>query len=68
MRRGAGSGSRRSSLGMRGRRASSLIDTGKSNGLSPLPWMQGFLADAKQHYRMMKLIRQISTSISRVKA
>ena len=39
MRRGAASGSRRSSLGMRGRRASSLIDTGKSNGmviLSPL--------------------------------
>ena len=32
MRRGAASGSRRSSLGMRGRRASSLIDTGKSNG------------------------------------
>ena len=33
MRRGAASGSRRSSLGMRGRRASSLIDTGKSNGM-----------------------------------
>ncbi|KAL9098265.1 MAG: hypothetical protein Q9163_006049 [Psora crenata] len=33
MRRGAASGSRRSSLGMRGRRASSLIDTGKSNAL-----------------------------------
>lgn len=32
MRRGAANGSRRSSLGMRGRRASSLIDTGKSNG------------------------------------
>ena len=34
MRRGAASGSRRSSLGMRGRRASSLIDTGKSNGVT----------------------------------
>ncbi|KAG8526708.1 uncharacterized protein KY384_008137 [Bacidia gigantensis] len=33
MRRDASSGSRRSSLGMRGRRASSLIDTGKSNAL-----------------------------------
>ena len=32
MRKGAGDGSRRSSLGMRGRRASSLIDGGKSNG------------------------------------
>ena len=32
MRRGAGDGSRRSSLGNRGRRASSLIDGGKSNG------------------------------------
>ena len=30
------SGSRRSSLGNRGRRASSLIDTGKSNGMGPL--------------------------------
>lgn len=32
MRRGAENGHRRSSLGMRGRRASSLIDSGKSNG------------------------------------
>lgn len=32
MRKGAGNGDRRSSLGMRGRRASSLIDGGKSNG------------------------------------
>lgn len=32
MRKGAQNGSRRSSLGMRGRRASSLIDTGRSNG------------------------------------
>lgn len=32
MRRGAENGSRRSSLGMRGRRASSLIDSGKSDG------------------------------------
>ena len=32
MRRDASSGTRRSSLGMRGRRASSLIDTGKSVG------------------------------------
>ncbi|KAL9129420.1 MAG: hypothetical protein Q9217_002125 [Psora testacea] len=33
MRRGVATGSRRSSLGLRGRRASSLIDTGKSNAL-----------------------------------
>lgn len=33
MRKGAGNGDRRSSLGMRGRRASSLIDSGKSNAL-----------------------------------
>ena len=32
MRKGAENGDRRSSLGMRGRRASSLIDSGKSNG------------------------------------
>lgn len=32
MRKGGGNGDRRSSLGMRGRRASSLIDSGKSNG------------------------------------
>lgn len=32
MRKGSGDGQRRSSLGMRGRRASSLIDGGKSNG------------------------------------
>ena len=32
MRKGAGDGHRRSSLGQRGRRASSLIDGGKSNG------------------------------------
>ena len=34
MRKGVGEGHRRSSLGMRGRRASSLIDSGKSNGTS----------------------------------
>ena len=33
MRRGASNGSRRSSLNNRGRRASSLIDSGKSNGM-----------------------------------
>ncbi|MCJ1461647.1 hypothetical protein MMC07_000244 [Pseudocyphellaria aurata] len=33
MRKGGGNGDRRSSLGMRGRRASSLIDSGKSNAL-----------------------------------
>ena len=33
MRKGASNGSRRSSLGNRGRRASSLIDSGKSNGM-----------------------------------
>ncbi len=36
MRKGSGEGQRRSSLGMRGRRASSLIDGGKSNGRKPL--------------------------------
>ena len=36
MRKGMQSGSRRSSLGLRGRRASSLIDTGKSSGTSKL--------------------------------
>lgn len=36
MRKGAENGDRRSSLGMRGRRASSLIDSGKSNGIWPL--------------------------------
>ncbi|KAL9599586.1 MAG: hypothetical protein Q9219_003742 [cf. Caloplaca sp. 3 TL-2023] len=35
MRRGAENGSRRSSLGMRGRRASSLIDSGKSDAALP---------------------------------
>ena len=34
MRKRSGDGQRRSSLGMRGRRASSLIDSGKSNGIS----------------------------------
>jgi kinetochore protein Mis13/DSN1 len=34
MRKGSGESGRRSSLGMRGRRASSLIDSGKSNGLN----------------------------------
>ena len=33
MRKGSGDGQRRSSLGMRGRRASSLIDSGKSSGI-----------------------------------
>ena len=36
MRKGSGDGQRRSSLGMRGRRASSLIDSGKSNGNTTL--------------------------------
>ncbi len=36
MRKGSGDGQRRSSLGMRGRRASSLIDSGKSNGIITL--------------------------------
>ncbi|KAL8954441.1 MAG: hypothetical protein Q9193_007245, partial [Seirophora villosa] len=39
MRKGAENGSRRSSLGMRGRRASSLIDSGKSDGKEvPMPY------------------------------
>lgn len=36
MRKGSDGSSRRSSLGMRGRRASSLIDSGTSNGKSRL--------------------------------
>ena len=36
MRRGAGDSHRRSSLGMRGRRASSLIESGKSSGTASL--------------------------------
>ncbi|KAI4139899.1 MAG: hypothetical protein LQ341_004041 [Variospora aurantia] len=40
MRKGAENGSRRSSLGMRGRRASSLIDSGKSDGKEvPMPYI-----------------------------
>ncbi|KAL8650828.1 MAG: hypothetical protein Q9210_003597 [Variospora velana] len=40
MRKGAENGSRRSSLGMRGRRASSLIDSGKSDGKEvPVPYI-----------------------------
>lgn len=39
----ANSGQRRSSLGNRGRRASSLIDSGKSNGIA---WFQAFDATA----------------------
>jgi len=35
MRKGSGQGHRRSSTGMRGRRASSLIDSGASNGRTP---------------------------------
>lgn len=35
MRKGSGSGHRRSSTGLRGRRASSLIDSGTSNGKLP---------------------------------
>ena len=34
-------GNRRSSLGMRGRRASSLIDSGASNGEKPLQYLKG---------------------------
>lgn len=43
MRKGAENGDRRSSLGMRGRRASSLIDSGKSNGILPLSFWQSLL-------------------------
>jgi kinetochore protein Mis13/DSN1 len=39
--RKSGKGDRRSSLGLRGRRASSLIDTGNSNGEQIMSWMIG---------------------------
>ena len=63
MRRGAANGSRRSSLGMRGRRASSLIDTGKSNGTFPnTSGVVCVKADQLKHYHTMKSKAQNSTS------
>ena len=66
MRRGGGDGSRRSSLGMRGRRASSLIDSGKSNGrLFFLAKLDATLTDRKL-YHMMKLGTPSFTSTLKV--
>ena len=62
MRRGVGSASRRSSLGNRGRRASSLIDTGKSNGTFLYSKIMAFGVDTAQHYRTTKSSRPNSTS------
>lgn len=47
MRKDRGRSQRRSSLGMRGRRASSLIDSGASNGIK-LPFLHSTMAVAKQ--------------------
>lgn len=48
MRKGADTGHRRSSLGMRGRRASSLIDGGKSNGRLWISVYDEVIADRSQ--------------------
>lgn len=45
MRKGAETGSRRSSLSLRGRRASSLIDSGKSDGEDRLGFEEALIAD-----------------------
>lgn len=45
MRKGAETGSRRSSLSLRGRRASSLIDSGKSDGKNSLGFENTLIAD-----------------------
>lgn len=69
MRRGTQGGSRRSSLGMRGRRASSLIDAGRSNGKILYRFAkQSLLMMMMQLYHMTKLKAQISISILQVMA
>jgi kinetochore protein Mis13/DSN1 len=55
-------GRRRSSLGNRGRRASSLIDTGKSNGMSFLCVEPEFSLNMKQLYHTTKLKALNSTN------
>ena len=52
---------------MRGRRASSLIDTGKSNGKDTYGANGLTIAHSAQLYRMMKSKRMSSTSISKAK-
>ena len=54
---------RRSSLGMRGRRASSLIDSGKSNGNELTCPLTVYSLTAKKPCLMTKLIARNSTSI-----
>ena len=56
-------GSRRSSLGMRGRRASSLIDAGRSDGILYLSVILVLWLTSKQRYLTMKLIAPNFTSI-----
>ena len=53
---------RRSSLGMRGRRASSLIDTGKSNGNESTRAVTGLALTAKQPCLTMRSRARNSTS------
>lgn len=67
MRKGAENGSRRSSLGMRGRRASSLIDSGKSDGKRRhyLQTPRSSLLIRLQPYRTTKSRRRNITSISK---
>ena len=67
MRRGTIGGSRRSSLGMRGRRASSLIDAGKSNGKEWKHANHRLFTNPAKHYRMTKSKRTNFISISKVK-
>ncbi len=62
MRKGAANGSRRSSLGMRGRRASSLIDAGKSNG-KVATQCGGLSLMRMKPYHMTKSRAQNSTNI-----
>ncbi|KAL5435608.1 hypothetical protein PMIN05_007159 [Paraphaeosphaeria minitans] len=65
MRKGGKDGHRRSSTGLRGRRASSLIDSGMSNGTclrDSLP--EGTYTDLCQHYRIPRSKFAIFTSIS----
>ena len=65
MRKGTGDGTRRRSLGMRGLIASSLIDSGKSNGRNCSTEPFDGNADAIKRCRMMKSRAQSSTSTSK---